>query len=76
MLTCDYERTRPQASPLERELYAQSLTTWLTVFRAAPHLPCSECQLLRGGDASCPWPELAELAGTTGDWDAGPVTTI
>jgi hypothetical protein len=27
MLTCDYERISPQASPLERELHTQSLNT-------------------------------------------------
>lgn len=32
ILTCDYERTRPQASPLERELYTRSLITWPAVF--------------------------------------------
>lgn len=32
ILTCDYERSRPQASPLERELYTRSLITWPAVF--------------------------------------------
>ncbi len=36
MLTCDYEHSRPHASPLERELYTLSLTTWPAVFLGSP----------------------------------------
>ncbi len=36
MLTCDYERSRPHASQLERELYTRSLTTWPSVFLGEP----------------------------------------
>ncbi len=36
ILTCDYERSRPHASPLERELYTQSLTAWPAVFLDGP----------------------------------------
>jgi hypothetical protein len=36
ILTCDYERTRPQGSPLEWELYTRSLTAWPAVFLGSP----------------------------------------
>jgi hypothetical protein len=36
ILTCDYERTRPHASPLERELYTRSLIAWPAVFLGDP----------------------------------------
>jgi hypothetical protein len=42
MLTCDYERSRPNASPLERELYTRSLTTWPAVFQRSPR-PYGQC---------------------------------
>jgi pyruvate,water dikinase len=36
LLTCDYERTRPDASRLELDLYTRSLTSWPEVMLADP----------------------------------------
>jgi hypothetical protein len=60
MLTCDYERTRPQASPLERELYTRSLTAWPAVFLSSP-TPYGTIR--RPGIVDIPEPEHSQLVG-------------
>ncbi|MEU9891080.1 hypothetical protein [Sphaerisporangium sp. NPDC051011] len=36
LLTCDYERTRPEATPLEWDVYTTSLITWPRVLMDDP----------------------------------------
>lgn len=63
-LTCDYERTRPDASPLSRDLYTRSLIAWPTVLMGEP---APYGHLRRPGIVDIPQAEHEHL---TGLWHA------
>ncbi|OHV27516.1 MULTISPECIES: hypothetical protein [Pseudofrankia] len=64
MLTCDYERTRPQATPFEWDLYTRSLTRWPLILMNDPE---SYGRLRRSGIVDIP--ELVHHT-ITGRWHA------
>jgi len=64
LLTCDYERTRPQATPLEWDLYTRSLIHWPLVLMNDPQ-PYG--QLRRAGIVDIPEPVHQAV---TGRWHA------
>ncbi|MCM3883538.1 hypothetical protein [Frankia sp. R82] len=61
ILTCDYERTRPQASRLEWDLYTTSLISWPTILMDDPR-PYG--RLRRAGIVDIPEPTHRDLTST------------